>query len=223
MLDDIVGIFKFMNSIFLAQLLTVAVVHLFAVMSPGPDFAVVTRNSLIYSRKIGIYTSVGIALGIMVHVAYSLLGIGFLIAKSIVLFNVIKFVGAGYLIYIGYKSLKAQPKTQDEGSVVVSEHTLTPKQSIKVGFLTNALNPKATLFFLALFTQVISPATPKVIQFFYGVEMMVITFVWFALLSLFFSNSLIRARITGIQHYVERITGVVLIALGIKVALASQK
>ncbi|HEY4512023.1 MAG TPA: LysE family transporter [Candidatus Paceibacterota bacterium] len=212
-----------MNSIFLAQLLTVAVVHLFAVMSPGPDFAVVTRNSLIYSRKIGIYTSVGIALGIMVHVGYSLLGIGFLIAKSIVLFNIIKFVGAGYLIYIGYMSLKAKPKVQSGELAAVSLQTITPWQSIKVGFLTNALNPKATLFFLALFTQVINPATPKLIQFIYGIEMMVITFVWFSVLSLVFSNSMIRKRITGVQHYVERITGVVLIALGIKVALATQK
>jgi threonine/homoserine/homoserine lactone efflux protein len=94
---------------FITQFITVAIVHLFAVMSPGPDFAVVTRNSLFNSRKVGIYTSLGIALGIMVHVTYSLLGVGLLISRSILLFNIIKFVGAAYLIFIGYKSLRAKP------------------------------------------------------------------------------------------------------------------
>ncbi|MFO0719016.1 MAG: LysE family translocator [Candidatus Paceibacterota bacterium] len=210
-------------TIFLAQFLTVALVHFLAVVSPGPDFAMVTRNSIIYSRKTGIYTSIGIAVGILVHVAYSLLGIGFIIAKSIVLFNIIKFIGAGYLIYIGYKSFRAKPFVQTEKDVNVKNKDMRPWASFKIGFLTNALNPKATLFFLALFTQVIDPATPKTIQLAYGIEMMVITFVWFALVSLFFSNSLIRSRIGKVQHYVERVTGVVLITLGIKVALASHK
>lgn len=207
---------------FLTQFLTVAALHILAVMSPGPDFAMVTRNSLIYSRKIGIYTTLGIALGIMVHVAYSLLGIGFIISQSIILFNVIKWVGVLYLVYIGYKSLRAKPQVQNEIEIS-KEREISIWSSVKQGFLTNALNPKATLFFLALFTQVIDPATPKVIQFLFGIEMMVITFVWFSLLSLMFSNSLVKNRIIKVQHYVERVTGAVLIALGIKVALASHK
>ncbi len=210
-------------SLFIAQFLTVALVHLLAVISPGPDFAMVTRNSIIYSRKIGIYTSIGIAVGIMVHVAYSLLGIGFLIAKSIILFNVIKFIGAGYLIYIGYKSLRAKPSAETKIETGTAKEEIGLWSSFKIGFLTNALNPKATLFFLALFTQVIDPTTPKTIQFAYGIEMMIITFIWFALVSLFFSNSLIRKKIGKVQHYVERVTGAVLIALGIKVALTGHK
>ncbi len=208
-------------TIFLAQFLTVALVHLLAVISPGPDFAMVSRNSIMYSRKTGIYTAIGIAVGILVHVAYSLLGIGFLIAKSIVFFNVIKFIGAGYLIYIGYKSLRSKPASPQEAGVAATKSDIRPWASFKIGFLTNALNPKATLFFLALFTQVIDPATPKIIQFAYGIETMVITFVWFALVALFFSNALIRSKVAKVQHYVERVTGAVLIALGIKVALAT--
>ena len=209
--------------IFLAQFITIALVHLLAVVSPGPDFAMVTRNSIIYSRKVGMYTAIGIAVGIMVHVSYSLLGIGFLIAKSIVLFNIIKFIGAGYLIYIGLKSLQTKPSVLSETEMSIEKKDISLFASFKIGFLTNALNPKATLFFLALFTQIIDPLTPKTIQFAYGIEMMVITFVWFALVSLFFSNALIRDRVGKFQHYVERATGVVLIALGLKVALSSQK
>lgn len=209
---------------FITQILTVAVVHLLAVMSPGPDFAMVTRNSLIYSRKIAIYTSLGIALGISIHVAYSLLGISFIISKSIILFNTIKYIGAGYLLYIGYKSLKAKPtKDIPENSLMETTKHISNKSAVWSGFLTNVLNPKATLFFLALFTQVINPLTPKYIQLFYGLEMMIITFIWFSIVSILFSNNLIKAKVNKFQHYIERVTGAVLVGLGIKVALTSHK
>lgn len=205
----------------LSQFFTVVIVHLLAVMSPGPDFAMVTRNSVLHSRKSGIYTSVGLGFGIMVHVIYCLLGIGLIISQSIILFSTIKYIGAAYLIYIGYKSLKTKPQeiTSLE-NMTPSKESLTPLNSIKIGFLTNVLNPKATLFFLALFTQVIDPTTPKIIQSLYGIEMIIMTSVWFSLVSIFFSNNQIKKRINKFQHFVERFTGVVLIALGIKVALS---
>ncbi len=213
---------------FLSQLLTIAIVHFLAVVSPGPDFAMVTRNSLVYSRKVGIYTAIGLGLGIAVHVTYCLFGIGLLISKSILLFNVLKYVGAAYLIYIGYKSLKAKAPVapvvdmSESQTLQVSEKSLSPFASIRIGFLTNVLNPKATLFMLALFTQVINPNTPKLIQSFFGVEMVLATMVWFSLVSIFFSNSRIKGRVMKYMHHIERITGGVLIALGIKVALASK-
>lgn len=205
---------------FLSQFLTIAVVHLLAVVSPGPDFAMVTRNSLLYSRKSGIYTAIGLGLGIMVHVTYCLLGIGFLISKSIVVFSIIKYIGAAYLIYIGYKSIKASSKKQESEQVTTETKTLASFESVKTGFLTNVLNPKVTLFMLALFTQVIDPETPTLIQSLYGLEMVLATTLWFSLVSVFFSNNIIKTRIVRIQHHIERVTGVVLIALGIKVALS---
>lgn len=210
---------------FLAQFLTVAVVHFLAVASPGPDFAVVTRNSLVYTRKIGIYTALGVGIGIGVHVAYSLLGIAFVISQSVILFNVIKYVGATYLVYIGVKSLIARRETdaKNKSEFEKAQEDISLFAAIRTGFLTNVLNPKATLFFLALFTQVISPATPKFIQFLYGLEMMTATFVWFSLVSLLFSNQAVKAKISKFQHYLERITGAVLVGLGIKVALSGSE
>lgn len=204
---------------FLPEFLTVAVIHLLAVMSPGPDFAMITRNSLVYSRKTGIYSAIGLGLGILVHVTYSLIGIGLIISQSIVIFSVIKYLGAGYLIYVGYKSLRSKPSVQTEASL---EHKkdLSIFSAIRVGFLTNVLNPKATLFFLALFTQVIHQTTPLWIQTLYGIEMSVMTAVWFSTVALILSHRIIKKRFTRVQHYVERAMGAVLIALGIKVALA---
>lgn len=208
---------------FIAEFITVAVVHLLAVMSPGPDFAIVTRNSLIYSRTAGLFTALGIGVGILVHVAYSLIGISFIISQSIMLFSLIKFIGAGYLLYIGYKSLKAKKTSQTQDLITASVKEISNLQAYKQGFLTNALNPKATLFFLAVFTQVIHPYTPKLVQLVYGLEMMVMTAIWFSLVAFLFSHGSLKKRIMNVAHIIERVTGAVLIALGIKVALSSHK
>jgi RhtB (resistance to homoserine/threonine) family protein len=210
----------------LTQIITVAAVHLLAVISPGPDFAIVVRNSLVYSRKIAVYTALGIALGISVHVAYSILGIGLLISQSILLFNIIKYIGAGYLIYIGVKSLRSKPTTDTAPTTEEApktEKVITSAGALWSGFLTNVLNPKATLFFLSLFTQVIDPQTPKYIQLVFGLEMMLITFLWFGLVAVAFSHSALKPKIAKFQSKLEKITGAVLIALGVKVALSSHK
>lgn len=207
---------------FLPELLTVIIVHLLAVMSPGPDFVLVSKNALMHSRKSAVYTSIGLALGILVHVTYSLIGIGLIISKSIVLFSILKFLCAGYLIWIGYKSLIAK-KSKLEIEEVKQTNDLSVFEAIKTGFLTNVLNPKVTLFFFALFTQVINPHTPKTIQLVYGLEMSVMTFLWFALVAIILSHKLIKNRFGFVQHYLEKTFGAILIALGIKVALSSSK
>lgn len=208
----------------LTQFLTVALVHILAAMSPGPDFAIVTRNSLVYSRKVGVYTALGIALGLLVHIAYSLLGIGFLIAQSILVFNIIKYIGAGYLLYIGYKALLSKPVAEAEEKVASQKAAdISAWSAIKIGFLTNALNPKATMFFLAVFTQVIDPATPMWVQLVYGLEMIIATFAWFSIVAYLFSNYLLKQKLLKVRHRIDHVMGVVLIALGIKVALTSNK
>ena len=207
---------------YLPEFLIVASVHLLAVMSPGPDFVMILKNSLVHSRRAGIYSAIGLGLGILVHVSYSLVGIGLIISKSIVLFSIIKYAGALYLIYIGYKSLRAK-KIAPENMIKTQTTELGKSQAIKMGFLTNVLNPKATLFFFALFTQVINPETPFVIQTLYGLEMSVATFIWFATVSIILSHSIIRKKFTAIQHQVEKFFGAILILLGIKVAISSTK
>lgn len=205
---------------YLAIVLTVAAIHLFAVMSPGPDFLMVTRNTLMYSRRTGMYTAVGLGLGILVHVFYSLIGIGLIISQSIMLFTVIKLIGAIYLIYLGYKSLTAKKSKL----VIADEETrsdISSLKAIKTGFLTNVMNPKVTLFFLSLFTLVINPQTPLGIKLFMGMEMSLMTMIWFILVAFLVSHHIVKARIQKIQFYAEKFVGALLILLGIKVALAT--
>src|SRR5581483_5729328 len=143
---------------YLPEFLAVATLHMLALMAPGPDFILTTRNSLVYGRKPAIFAAIGLALGNGVHITYSLIGIGYIISKSILLFSALKFLGAGYLMFIGYKSLKAKPAALDAG---IQEHkTIGRLAAIKMGLLTNISNPKVTLFYFALFTQVIHPFTP---------------------------------------------------------------
>ncbi len=207
---------------YLPEFLAIASLHLLAVMSPGPDFVLISKNSLVYSRKSAIYTALGLAFGIAVHVTYSLIGIAYIISKSIVIFSAIKFLGAGYLIYIGLKSLGATP-TENIGSDIAAEAKIHSWSAIKTGFLTNVLNPKATLFFLAVFTQVIDKNTPVFVKVLYGLEMSTMTFIWFSFVAAVLSHSKIKEKFTKIQHHVERGMGAVLIALGIKVALLKDK
>jgi RhtB (resistance to homoserine/threonine) family protein len=207
---------------FLQELITVAIIHLLAVISPGPDFIMISRNSLIYSWKVGLYSSIGLALGNLVHITYSLIGIGLIISKSILLFTIIKFFGAFYLIYIGYKCLKSKSNQQQINNTK-ERYNIGKLAAIRMGFLTNVLNPKATLFFLSLFTQVIGINTPKITQILYGVEMSVMTFLWFAFVAYILSHNLIQTKFILIQHYLERAFGVILIGLGIKVMTSSLK
>ncbi|MDO8469085.1 MAG: LysE family transporter [Candidatus Peribacter sp.] len=203
----------------LSQFFAVAVIHFLALVSPGPDFAMISRSSLVYSRRTGIYSALGLALGILVHVTYSLIGIGLIISKSILLFSIIKYLGAGYLIYIGWKSLRARRVTQSAHDPVASERHLPALAALRIGFLTNVLNPKVTLFFLGLFTQVIRTDTPLWLQVLYGLEMATMTFVWFAFVASVLSHSMIRRRFIAVQHIVERCCGGLLVALGVRVAL----
>lgn len=207
------------------ELLLVAGIHLLAVMSPGPDFAMVLRNSVVYSRRVGVLAAVGLGLGILLHVTYSLLGIGLVISQSVLLFNVIKYLGALYLIYIGIKSLFAKKESKPEtGSELTQvKKKMSDFEAIRMGFLTNALNPKATLFFLALFTQVINPDTATVIKMLYGLEMSLATVAWFAFVALTLTHRHIQKVFVRFRHNLERAFGVALVGLGIKVAVSSER
>lgn len=204
--------------LFITQFITIAVVHFLAVASPGPDFAIVVKNSVSYGKRVALVTSFGIGTGILIHVAYSLLGIGFLISKSIFLFNMIKLIGAAYLIYLGYKALKAKP-SQDQGDVeLANASTISLPKAFLIGFMTNGLNPKATLFFLSLFTVIVSPDTPTSHQLVYGIYMSLATTLWFSLVSMLFSQQKVRASFHRVGHWFDRVMGGVLIGLGIKLA-----
>jgi RhtB (resistance to homoserine/threonine) family protein len=181
----------------------------------------VTRNSMILSRRAGILTSAGIALGVLVHVAYSLAGIGLIISQSILLFNAIKLIGAAYLVYLGVSMLCAERKPK--GTQKTASAPMRDFEALRIGFLTNALNPKTTLFVVSLFTQVVSPTTPFTTQLGYGAFMSLAHLVWFAFVSCAFSSQAARQFVDNSRHYIERTIGGILVTLGVALAASSLK
>lgn len=200
---------------------TASLLNLLAAISPGPDFVMAVKNSLTYSRKTGIFTGIGIGLGISIHIIYCAAGVGYLISKSIIVFNIIKYIGAAYLIYMGIKAILSK-STKIEVSRNVIKDDISWFLAIKTGFLTNVLNPKATLFFLGLFTFVIKPQTPMYIILILSTIMVFTAISWFTLVALFFSQQRIQAIFLKFEKAINGFFGGLLIALGIKIALTSK-
>ena len=206
-----------------SEFLAVAAIHLLAVASPGPDFAVVVRESVTHGRRASTWTALGVGSAIFLHVGYSLLGIGLIVSQSIMLFNVLKWLAAAYLLYIGFKALRAKSANESPNDLHRERQVRSPRDAYVAGFMTNGLNPKATLFFLSLFTVVINPHTPLLVQAGYGVYLAIATAVWFCLVARLFSNDRVRAGFARIGHWFDRAMGAVLIALGVKIAFTQMK
>lgn len=200
---------------YLPSILSLSGLMLISLISPGPDFAVVLRNSLIYSRKTALLTAFGISLGVLVHVTYTLFGLGVIIRESAWLFLTVKCLGAGYLLYIGYKGLKAKKTVLGLGQ---EKHIrdISALSALCCGFLTNALNPKCMLFFGSLFSMIISPHTPIAILSTYSIIIFLETLAWFSLVAFCLSGKRTREKFNAVGHWIERVTGGILMTLGAK-------
>jgi RhtB (resistance to homoserine/threonine) family protein len=199
----------------LKSLLTVLIIGSFVIITPGPNLAIVLKNSFSGNPKLGITTAAGLAFGNFIHITYCLIGIGFIISRSIVVFNLIKAIGALYLIYIGIKMLKTKNNMNENSNT--KEHTLFT--CFKHGFLTDLLNPKATLFFLSLFTQIIHPESTSLEKAAYGLTLVLIEFLYFTAISTIIGNKKIHSFISKFIHGIEKITGYVLIIFGLKMMM----
>ncbi|WP_095064006.1 LysE family translocator [Pseudomonas sp. Irchel s3f19] len=201
----------------MTELIAVALFTVLAVISPGADFAMVTRSSYAQGRKAGLAAAVGIALGVQVHVLYTVLGIAVIISQSPTLFLCMKVVGAGYLVYLGYKSLTNTERIRMDG---IDRHTgASLAAALRTGFLTNALNPKTMLFVISAYTQVVQPGSPLALDFAYGAFMSFAHWLWFSLVAVFFSSTALRKAMIERQRLVDRVIGLALIGLGLAVAV----
>lgn len=197
-------------------LLLITSIHLLAAAAPGPDFVLVSQQTLSNGKRAGLLCSLGIALGLSVHILYSSLGLAAIIANSSSALWGIKILGGGYLIYLGISSLNARTRLAETGTieVVVERSTL---KIIGLGFLCNALNPKAPIYFVSLFTIVLSQDTPAQHLLIYGLWMMALQLAWFSLLSLLLSRPSVTQKFQRMGHWIDRIAGGAMLLLGIKV------
>ena len=205
-----------------SEFLTIVVAHALAVASPGPDFALVLRQSLAHGRRTAIWSSLGIGCGLSVHITYCLLGLGLFLKNSAVALTTVKYLGAAYLLYVGVQALRAQPRTGDLelGADLTGP---TDRAAWLNGFLVNVLNPKAALFFISLFPLAVSVTTPKLVQVGYGLWMTISTMAWFSFVSVVFTREEVRRRFLRHGHWIDRALGVVFIGFAASLALAKLK
>lgn len=180
-----------------------AFISLFGALSPGPDFAIVTRHALTGSRKAALYATLGIASALVIHVSYASLGASFLYAQSQFFFRIMQGGGSLYLTYLGWQLLKKHKKP----SFTFIE---TPKKAYLSGFLTNLLNPKATLFILSLFSQFVKPHTPPIVILVYCFLISGTALLWFSSLSIFITAPRFQPIFKQLQPLLMKCMGIIL-------------
>jgi threonine efflux protein len=202
----------------LQGLLLISSIHLLAAASPGPDFILVSQQTLSQGKKAGLMCSIGIALGLSIHIIYSALGLAAIIANSSATLWVIKILGGSYLLYLGVQGIRA--KASSTTATKVKLQATVKRSSLKnigVGFLCNALNPKAPIYFVALFTVVLSPNLPLLHLVIYGLWMMAIQLAWFSSVVMLLSQPKINEKFQRLGHWTDRILGGAMILIGLKI------
>jgi threonine efflux protein len=200
-------------------LVVLTVVHTLAAASPGPDFVFVSQQTLANGKRTGLLCSLGIALGLSVHIAYSAFGLAAVVSHSSELLWWVKILGGSYLIYLGSKGLRAKASS----GLVVEGVKRPPGSSLKIigaGFLCNALNPKAPIYFLSLFTLVLSPDMPLYQITIFGLWIMLIQLCWFSFVVFVLSIPAVNDRFQRAGHWIDRLLGGAMILLGLKVLMS---
>lgn len=200
----------------LTELLGVAGLTVLIMISPGPDLALVARNTVVGGKSAGGWTSAGILTGNLVHITYCLLGIGWLIANSIVAFTVLKLAGGAYLIFLGFQSLR--PTSDPAGDL---EAPPSPGRRWWVqGLLNNLLNPKGPLFYLGVLAVFVHPDSTVLYLVLLVCTTIGISAGFWVLFVYVLQISIVRGRLLAAGRWVNRLLGAVLIALGIRLWLA---
>ena len=195
--------------------ITVALLHLFAVASPGPDFFLIARQSTLYGRDISIWASLGISIGILMHSFLSIVGIYVLLSLYPDFIFYMKIIASLYIASIGVRTLLVNSRI--EISSLSDQKNITSTKSFVMGFFTNALNPKAFLFFIMVFSLISNTNPSNETKILLAVYMAVATFIWFTLISISFSKISKGEFIKKNLPYLEKIIGVILILIALQI------
>jgi threonine/homoserine/homoserine lactone efflux protein len=201
------------------NLLFLTLICFIGMVSPGPDFLLVTKNSLLHAQRFALATALGIITGCLFHATYCILGLAFIITQNAIVYSTLKYLGACYLIYLGIKSVKGSESIPQKQEIDPKEMTVFKAYS--EGLLCNALNPKLAIFLLSLFTQFV-PVDATIAEktivagIFVGESLL-----YWPLLVFFLQSSWIRNSVIKSQLLLSRIFGGLLIGLGFSVLFRS--
>lgn len=197
------------------------------VLLPGPDYVLITKNTLKDGTKAGMNTLVGTCVALSVHTTFAVIGLSAIIVKSAFLFSTFKFVGAGYLFYLGVKALHSIRKSTESdltSDIETTNNSAKQEPNFRQGFLTNLLNPKVAVFFLTFLPQFVIPRENSFIPFMtLGVIYICITLAYFVFYILLINHIKIFMQKGSTQKAIQCISGIVLISFGLKLAFEEAK
>lgn len=199
--------------------LFIASIAFLGMLSPGPDFFLVIKNAARYPRMAALTTALGVICGVITHMSYCVAGLAVVITTTPWLFGLLKYVGAAYLIWVGIQTLfsRTNSKLNLDG---IEQKQVKLRTAFAQGYLCNLLNPKATLFFLAVFTQVLQVNSSLGEKLWYASIIVGLSTIWWPLLALLIQSAPVRRGLAKAQKIIDKLLGGVLIGLGIKVALS---
>jgi RhtB (resistance to homoserine/threonine) family protein len=194
-------------------------VGILAGMSPGPDSVLVIRNSVVSGFRVGAATTLGIGAALTIHITYTIIGFAIIIENNNTLFRIIQVIGASYLIWLASQAVRAgSPEKRGAGTPDLrGEGDYRLKQGFQNGFLCNILNPKATLFFLGVFSKFLHHTPHPIVKWIYGAEILTAVTVWFLFLSFLVASRRFYDFYQKWSYWVDRLFGIVLFYFGFKI------
>lgn len=195
----------------------VLAIHAVALISPGPDFAIVTRLSIVSGRRAGLWAAAGVAAAIGVYVLICAFGLSLIIAALPGLSRALTVVGALYLAWLGVQCLRSR------GQLPEARSSGPGGRAFVTGFLTNLLNPKAMLYFGSILSQALTPGLGAADTALLWSLLVAESFLWFGLVAIVFSSRQVLAWLHGRLIWFDRAIGVVLVGLAAKIALSASR
>ncbi|MGV2432250.1 MAG UNVERIFIED_CONTAM: LysE family transporter [Rickettsiaceae bacterium] len=204
--------------IYLDNVIELILLFAAGLISPGPDFVLIIKYSLSYSKRTGLLASLGIATGALIHAVYILFGVGAIIAASPFLMQFMYIGGGAYLCYLGYSSVITKTKSISTESYEI-KNDLKPSKAFFTGLLTCILNPKAIFFITAIMTSVIDPKDQDTTSLLYLFIIFLETLLWYSIVVYFLSLPKIRNKARSIEIWISKATGTILLIFGAKLIL----
>jgi threonine/homoserine/homoserine lactone efflux protein len=196
--------------------LSLALLCILGAMTPGQSFIIILKHSMAGGRLNGLVASVGHGLGVMLYAIATVVGLAVIIQQTPWLFDLIKYTGAAFLVWLGYKALTSAPNNAMYSS---DNAAVTLKQSFTEGLMISFLNPKLAIFFLALFSQFVDGTASWQQSVIMIATVTGIDTLWYCLVALVLSHSIMLEKLRKHVHIIEKLSGVVLLAVALRVVI----
>ena len=204
----------------IGMFLTVAIAHFLALLSPGPDFILVVKSAIKNGTKNSIGIAAGIASANALYIICCLVGVGTILAASITIMIALKIAGGLFLIYLALMAVKAKKSSYSNLVINEMEPDTIGSSFFKeffTGFMSGILNPKNLLFYLSLFTVVLTNDVSLTFKVILGIWMTIVVFVWDVSVIYLLSTNKVRKRFAKLAYYIDKCTGVVLGLIGFSI------